>query len=120
MFYTSIGVMQRDAPLVKVGDHEVTAWTAEEVEKNTTDLKKLSGEISVDIVETVKVIDFLIDRLPAVTMSEEEQLARLEALEADNQEANGKLDEAIGDAAAVLEQVKEMIRSIAHDQTISL
>lgn len=45
MFYTSIGVMQRDAPLVKVGDHEVTAWTAEEVEKNTTDLKSICARI---------------------------------------------------------------------------
>ena len=41
MFYTSIGVMQRDAPLVKVGEQEITAWTKEQVEKNTADLKSI-------------------------------------------------------------------------------
>jgi hypothetical protein len=41
MMYTSTGVLQRDAPLVKVGQNKITAWTEEQIEKNTQDLKRI-------------------------------------------------------------------------------
>lgn len=39
IFFTSVGVLQRDATLIQVNpDIPITAWTPEQLEKNTIDL----------------------------------------------------------------------------------
>jgi hypothetical protein len=40
MCYTSVGVLQRDAPLVKIGSEKISAWTDEQIDKNTRDLER--------------------------------------------------------------------------------
>jgi hypothetical protein len=70
----------------------------------------------VDIVETVKVIDFLIDRLPDVGDGEEAQFARLEALEVENEAAGKELDAAIRESEELFARVQGVVKGIVDNQ----
>ncbi|KAJ3413889.1 hypothetical protein HDV05_007331 [Chytridiales sp. JEL 0842] len=117
MFYISIGVLQRDAPLTQLHpDIPVTAWTQDQIKRNQEDIKGLSSEVSADIVHTSKVIDFLIDRLPGIQQTEDEQLQKLKELEEENRLAGLEMEESIQQAESLLQDIKDALRMIAEDQ----
>ncbi|KAJ3332808.1 Mediator of RNA polymerase II transcription subunit 21 [Blyttiomyces sp. JEL0837] len=117
MLYISVGMLQRDAPLISLNPEiPITAWTEEQVAKNQADTKAFATEFSTDIVQTCKVIDYLIDRLPGINFTEEEQLQRLKDLEQDNVKAGEELEAMILKAESVLSEIKSTIRHIADDQ----
>jgi asparagine synthetase A len=75
IFFTAIGALQRDAPLMELNpDVPVTCWTKEQIKGNWEGNVELSKSAAKDIIETVKVIDLLIDSLPGITEAEEEQV----------------------------------------------
>jgi asparagine synthetase A len=77
IFYTAIGALQRDAPLMELNaEVPVTCWTQEQIKKNWEGNVELSKSAAKDIVETVKVIDILIDSLPGIADTEEEQVQK--------------------------------------------
>jgi hypothetical protein len=94
----------------------------------------LSSEISTDIVETVKVIDFLIDRLPDCTESKEVQvgtrlvlplthylkISRLKELEIENEAAGAELGIAIKESEAVLARLNSITKGIVEHQIAAI
>ncbi|KAJ3175819.1 Mediator of RNA polymerase II transcription subunit 21 [Irineochytrium annulatum] len=117
IFFNSVGVLQRDAPLVPLNDGTpVTAWTDEQVAKNTEETQRLATEAARDVVQTAKIIDFLIDRLPGVKHTEEEQMAIIARLEDENRIAGEEMEATIQAAETLSAEVKEAIRFIEADQ----
>ncbi|KAI9340417.1 hypothetical protein DFJ73DRAFT_557409 [Zopfochytrium polystomum] len=99
LLYTAIGVLQRDAPLVALNNSiPITAWTEEQTKKNEAAVSVLSSEISTDIVQTCKVIDFLIDKLPGVGLTEDEQLDNLAQLERESDLVGDEMERGILEA----------------------
>jgi mediator of RNA polymerase II transcription subunit 21 len=75
-FFTSVGVLQRDAPLMETNPNiPVTCWTPEQIKNNWQGNSELAISAAHDIVQTAKVIDFLIENLPGIEQSEEEQVS---------------------------------------------
>ncbi|KAI8846938.1 hypothetical protein BC829DRAFT_370310 [Chytridium lagenaria] len=121
LFFTSLGVLQRDAPLVPVHPAiPVTSWTEEQVKKNTESNKKFSAEVARDIVRTAKVVDFLIDRLPGIKYTPDQQMEMVNALEKESDMAGEQMESAIVDAEHLLEEVRSAIKLITNDQLDSL
>ncbi|KAJ3115689.1 Mediator of RNA polymerase II transcription subunit 21 [Nowakowskiella sp. JEL0407] len=118
MLYTSVGVLQRDAPLVppKGSTIPVTAWTEQQVKERTETNQKFTKDVSRDIVSEVKTIELLINSLPGINMTEEEQLESLKNLEIENQELGAQMESAVKYAEMLLEQIRETLRYIAKDQ----
>ncbi|KAK6093988.1 hypothetical protein MT418_005812 [Batrachochytrium dendrobatidis] len=99
IFFTSTGVLQRDAPLMSTNpDLPITSWKSEQIETNWLANKDLAKTAAKDIVETAKVIDFLIDQLPGISENEEEQIRILGALEEENRIAGIEMEQAIEEA----------------------
>ncbi|KAJ3009914.1 UNVERIFIED_CONTAM: Mediator of RNA polymerase II transcription subunit 21 [Siphonaria sp. JEL0065] len=117
MMFISLGVTQRDAPLVALNDKTpVTAWTEEQIRNNTHTVKSLAADVSTDIVQTCKVIDYLIDSLPGIDQSAESQMETLAFLEKDSDNAGVEMDDWILKAEHMLDQVNAALRFIADDQ----
>ncbi|KAI8928877.1 hypothetical protein BC831DRAFT_446234 [Entophlyctis helioformis] len=116
MFYTSVGVLQRDAPLVATNQElPVTSWTAEQVQANWTGNQELARTVAKDIVETAKVIDFLIAQLPGIATTEEEQVRLLQELEEENRIAGEEMERTVAEADVMLAKVQSALRSAASD-----
>ncbi|KAJ3206467.1 Mediator of RNA polymerase II transcription subunit 21 [Dinochytrium kinnereticum] len=121
LFYTAVGVLQRDAPLVSVCPTvPVTAWSEEQLNKNTEETKRFSAEVSRDIIRTSKVIDFLIDKLPGLKHTPEQQMDMVKELERESDLAGEEMEDAITKAESLLEDVRHAIRFITNDQLASM
>ncbi|KAI8811626.1 hypothetical protein BJ742DRAFT_796631 [Cladochytrium replicatum] len=117
LFYTSVGVLQRDAPLKQISpDIPVSAWTDDQIRQNEENLKKFSKEVAGDIVQTSKVIDFLLDKLPGIKYTEDEQIERLQALELENRAVGEQVEKALEFAESLLADVRASIRLITEEQ----
>jgi hypothetical protein len=113
LFYTAIGALQRDAPLMELDPSvPVTCWTEEQVKKNWDGNVELSKTAAKDIVETAKVIDFLIDSLPGITESEQDQTRRLMELEKENIQVEKELNESVERGKARLAELRQTIQVI--------
>jgi hypothetical protein len=76
VFFTAVGALQRDAPLLETNPEiPVSCWSKEQIEANWTGNKELAKTAAKDIVQLSRVIDFLIENLPGIEQSEEEQVA---------------------------------------------
>lgn len=96
-FFNSVGVLQRDAPLVQTSPAvPVTAWSPDQIDKNRNDLQcslsivfissftVFSKEIATKIITKCKEIDSLIEKIPAIDVSEDEQLDKIKQLDQEN------------------------------------
>jgi hypothetical protein len=72
----------------------------------------LAKSAAKDIVHLTKVIDFLIDRLPGLSKTEEDQLRELEELEDQNNLVEKELQEALEHGDRILEKWKDGLDSI--------
>ncbi|KAH9247416.1 hypothetical protein BASA81_014978 [Batrachochytrium salamandrivorans] len=116
IFFTATGVLQRDAPLISANPElPVTSWKPEQVEANWLANKDLAQTAAKDIVETAKVIDFLIDQLPGIAETEDEQIQTLQNLEEENLIAGKEMEEAIAEAERLRASIKTALRRIADD-----
>ncbi|KAI8609877.1 hypothetical protein BC830DRAFT_1148467 [Chytriomyces sp. MP71] len=117
IFFISVGATQRDAPLAALhNDMPVTAWTPEQIAANTQSNKELAASASKDIVQTCKVIDYLVDRLPGINHTVEDQLNALRVLELESDRAGDEMDEWTQKAELKLAEIKAALRFIADDQ----
>lgn len=117
-FYEYVGRLQRDAapsPLF----HQHPGLDAQQ-QKLWEEQKRVNEQqargLAAALVKTSQGIDELIGRLPGVEMSEEEQLAHLERLEQENEEAGKRLRAIIVRAESKLDQVRQVIRTISEDR----
>ncbi|KAI8905979.1 hypothetical protein EDD86DRAFT_193355 [Gorgonomyces haynaldii] len=111
IFYTSVGVLQRDAPLAKT-DFEVECWTQEEIDANTKSNKELAQNAAKDLAEADKICEFLIQSLPGLDTTEEEQYKRLKDLELENEIEGRRLDDAIRQAEAMKAKIDLVLEQI--------
>jgi hypothetical protein len=70
MFYTSIGILQRDAPLISTNDKPVELWKPEEIQQRKDEIASFSQQVAKDIAETAVTIKFLISQLPHLDEAE--------------------------------------------------
>ncbi|KAJ3227817.1 hypothetical protein HK099_000071 [Clydaea vesicula] len=126
ILFTSLGVLQRDAPLLQINkDVPITAWTSEQIAQVSLLGKKikinkhaeLAKDSAKDIVETVKVIEFLIDKLPGIDETEQQQLDRLKELEEENLNCGLEMSAEIESAELLLSEVRNTINELISDQT---
>ncbi|KAL2912843.1 hypothetical protein HK105_207624 [Polyrhizophydium stewartii] len=114
MLFVATGALQRDAPLVPTNPElPVTLWTAEQVQANWEGNKELARTAAKDIAETAKVIDFLIEQLPGIERTEEEQIRVLRELEEENRRAGEEMEQAIAEAEQLSGELKGLLRAVA-------
>ncbi|KAI9321192.1 mediator complex, subunit Med21 [Obelidium mucronatum] len=117
IMYISLGVTQRDAPLVALNEKTpVTAWSEEQIRNNSQSIRALAADVSSDIVQTCKVIDFLVDSLPGLDQSVDDQLDTLRVLELESEKAGDEMETWIYEAEILLDNVNAALRYIADDQ----
>ncbi|XJO77513.1 hypothetical protein BDV3_002082 [Batrachochytrium dendrobatidis] len=98
-------------------DLPITSWKSEQIETNWLANKDLAKTAAKDIVETAKVIDFLIDQLPGISENEEEQIRILGALEEENRIAGIEMEQAIEEAEKLRGEIQTSLRRIADEHT---
>lgn len=92
IFYTAVGVLQRDAPLESIHPQlPVTHWTLQELQKSKDSTVNFVKVVTDDLMETSKRIDFLIDNLPGIEMTKQEQLEEMNELEKENSKVSLEL-----------------------------
>jgi mediator of RNA polymerase II transcription subunit 21 len=117
LLYTAIGALQRDAPLVELDPSvPVTCWTEDQIKKNWEGNVELSKIAARDIVETSKVIDYLIESLPGISNSEGDQLDELSRLEQENIAIEEELTRTVTEGGLKLQELRESIRLIINQQ----
>jgi len=110
MFFTSVGVLQRDAPPSPL---EATGVKGE----SSSNFRDIAADMAQQIARTAKSIHDLIDSLPGgASASESQQLATLENLEKENLLVGRQLQEKVAQAEVWLVKVREALRIIGDDR----
>jgi mediator of RNA polymerase II transcription subunit 21 len=131
LFFNSIGTLQRDAP--PIGDKTTPSTTQQTTQQNgqpsTTqpteqqqqngpsstqndqvdkheEIKKQAIAFGKDIVQACIDFDKMVDELPGVNLSEEEQIKDMERLDKENEEEAKKLKEAVENAGIMVFNVQ--------------
>ncbi|EPB92945.1 hypothetical protein HMPREF1544_00019 [Mucor circinelloides 1006PhL] len=76
-------------------------------------------ELASDLVKKAKEIDALIEVLPGVQQTEEEQIDLLKALEEENRIVNEEYEAAVKEMELVKQQINQSLRAIADEQSQS-
>ncbi|KAL0135013.1 mediator complex, subunit Med21 [Mucor lusitanicus] len=77
-------------------------------------------ELASDLVKKAKEIDALIEVLPGVQQTEEEQINLLKSLEEENRIANEEYEAAVKEMELVKQQINQSLRAIADEQSQSM
>ncbi|TPX47943.1 hypothetical protein SeMB42_g02134 [Synchytrium endobioticum] len=118
MMYTAIGALQRDAPLVALAeDIPVTLFTDEQNKGLESGGRDMAMKLGRDIVRTFKVTEHLINALPGIATTEDEQIEQLRRLEVENRDAGRDMQNAVERAEALRGRLRRTLRAIADDQT---
>jgi mediator of RNA polymerase II transcription subunit 21 len=75
-------------------------------------------ELARDLLMKTKEIDLLIGSLPGIGVSEEQQIQRLEQLEAELQGVQKKRDEAVKRKERLQKRLDEVIRTVASNAKV--
>lgn len=110
-FCNAVGVLQQSAPPGQFVGFEKTASKPPAV--TNEDEAALFAQL---IARTAKDIDILIDSLPSEDSSPELQLASLQRLEMENQEAAKQLEDVVAQGEKLLVQIQQALHEIAQSQ----
>ncbi|KAF9162711.1 Mediator of RNA polymerase II transcription subunit 21 [Actinomortierella ambigua] len=105
LFFSSLDHLTRNAPLLPLNN---------DVPIVTTDAAQ---ELALDISRHAKDLEMLVDNLPGIDQTPEDQLRDLEDLAHQNALANQEYDEAVAEAKALLQEITFALRGIALDQS---
>ncbi|KAG0232654.1 RNA polymerase II mediator complex subunit [Actinomortierella wolfii] len=105
LFFSSVDHLTRNAPLLPLNN---------DIPIVTTDTAQ---ELAQDISRHAKALEMLIDNLPGIGQTPEDQLRDLEELAQQNAIANQEYDEAVSEAKALLQEITFALRNIALDQS---
>ncbi|CAO3679657.1 unnamed protein product [Rhizopus stolonifer] len=81
--------------------------------------KENMNELVSDLVKKAKEIDSLIEVLPGIQQTEDEQIDLLKTLEEENKAANREYEEAIEEMENVRSQINQSLRKIANEQSMA-
>ena len=122
IFYTAVGVLQRDAPLEAINPKlPVTHWSgtpflfnflAEDLQKSNDSTQNFVKVVTSDLIETSKRIEFLIDNLPGIEMTKQQQLDEMNELEKENQKVSLELAVENEMCKHLLEKMKQKMDTI--------
>ncbi|RUP17371.1 hypothetical protein BC936DRAFT_139459 [Jimgerdemannia flammicorona] len=116
IFFNSIHYLNSKAAMVPLNDS--IPIIAPNMQADPPDLfQQNTRELATDLVKKAKEIDALVDALPGVKYTEEEQIKALEDLEKANALANEEHEAAVAHARSLLDQVSQALRTIADDQS---
>jgi len=123
MLFTSIGVIQRDAPPLPLFNSATTSGTSgsaatlsKEKEKEISDFQNHMVDMANQISQTAKTINKIIDSLPGANSTEEEQLKTLQELEIENLEIGHELRKKVAQAELWRNHVREALHEITSDK----
>lgn len=113
-FCNSIGILQQFATPSFFKDFDKTRGPQDKTSHGQNeDYGQLFAQL---IAKTAKEVDLLIDSLPSEESSPELQAVSMRQLEAENQEAAQKLEEAVKRGERLLEQIQKALQDIAEAQ----
>mmetsp|Transcript_52776 Transcript_52776/g.132762 ORF Transcript_52776/g.132762 Transcript_52776/m.132762 type:complete len:160 (-) Transcript_52776:16-495(-) len=123
-FYTSVGVLQRDAPPALHLSHasptssvatglsaQITASNAEAVRN----FEEQARELARGIVRGAKTMDQLIDSLPGADQSMDDQLHLLDELEQENCVLGTRLNVTVCETETLLGEVRKALQGVYED-----
>ncbi|KAI8580911.1 hypothetical protein K450DRAFT_235185 [Umbelopsis ramanniana AG] len=74
-------------------------------------------ELVSDIVKKGQEIDRLIEALPGISRTEEEQIEQLSLLEEENAKANQEYEKAVADTESLMAEITQALRRITDEQS---
>lgn len=113
-FCNSVGILQQFATASQFPGFERPAGkTPNPIPEQPEDYAVLFSKL---IARTAKDIDVLIESLPSEESSQELQLASLQKLESENQDAANRLEEIVKKGEELLEEIQLALQDIAQAQ----
>ncbi|KAG0329599.1 hypothetical protein BG000_012028 [Podila horticola] len=107
LFVSSLDHLTKRAPLVPLNPDVPVVTTGQ------------AQELALDISRQAKELETLIDHLPGIAQSPEDQTGDLEALARQNELATEEYEAAVAEAKELLQEVTLALRGIALDQSRS-
>ncbi|KAF9970030.1 RNA polymerase II mediator complex subunit [Actinomortierella ambigua] len=115
LFFSSLDHLTRNAPLLPLNNDIPIVTTEHGMPQEH--LKNAAQELALDISRHAKDLEMLVDNLPGIDQTPEDQLRDLEDLAHQNAVANQEYDEAVAEAKALLKEITLALRGIALDQS---
>ncbi|KAF9395763.1 Mediator of RNA polymerase II transcription subunit 21 [Mortierella sp. AD011] len=107
LFVSSLDHLTKNAPLVPLNQNIPVVNTAS------------AQELALDISRQAKELETLIDNLPGISQTPEDQTRDLELLGQQNAQATEEYEAAVSEAKILLQEVTLALRDIAEDQSHS-
>jgi mediator of RNA polymerase II transcription subunit 21 len=114
LFYNTAGVLQRDARPASTKDGEL----GDDLPEGGVDEKQIK-EFATAVVASSRKIDELASALPEVEVDTTAQLARIRALQAQNDELERELEEELRRADAMLARVAAVFEATTNEALVS-
>ncbi|GJJ72217.1 mediator of RNA polymerase II transcription subunit 21 [Entomortierella parvispora] len=115
LFVSSLDHLSKNAPLVALNPDVPVVTTEHGMPKEI--LQASAQELALDISRQAKELETLIENLPPITQTPEEQTLDLELLAQENDRATEEYEAAVLEAKKLLQEVTQALREIAMDQS---
>ncbi|KAG0074814.1 hypothetical protein BGZ92_003189 [Podila epicladia] len=115
LFVSSLDHLTKRAPLVPLNPDVPVVTTDHGIPQEQ--LQSQAQELALDISRQAKELETLIEHLPGISQSPEEQTRDLEALARQNELATEEYEAAVAEAKELLQEVTLALRGIALDQS---
>ncbi|KAF9380524.1 hypothetical protein CPC16_010285 [Podila verticillata] len=117
LFVSSLDHLTKRAPLVPLNLDVPVVTTDHGIPQDQ--LQSQAQELALDISRQAKELETLIEHLPGISQSPEDQTRDLEALARQNELATEEYEAAVAEAKELLQEVTLALRGIALDQSRS-
>ncbi|KAF9927861.1 RNA polymerase II mediator complex subunit [Linnemannia zychae] len=115
LFVSSLDHLTKNASLVAVNPNIPIVSTDHGMSQEQ--LQSSAQELALDISRQAKELEALIDNLPGISQTPEDQIHDLEVLAQENADATVEYELAVKEAKELLQQVTLALRHIAEDQS---
>ncbi|KAF9433975.1 Mediator of RNA polymerase II transcription subunit 21 [Entomortierella beljakovae] len=117
LFVSSLDHLTKNAPLVPLNQNVPIVNTVHGIPHEQ--LQNSAQELALDISRQAKELETLIENLPGLSQSPEDQTRDLELLGQQNAQATEEYEAAVLEAKELLQEVTLALRDIAQDQSHS-
>ncbi|KAI9105778.1 hypothetical protein DFS34DRAFT_28495 [Phlyctochytrium arcticum] len=117
-FAMAMGQLQMDAaPRALDPSIPVTFMPVEEIRNRESKSKHIISKAATDLVVSIKSINYLVDHLPGIDMSDDQQKQRIRELEEEGQAATEDLRLAVEEADGILQEIRDTRTFLAKQRT---